>query len=70
MIADDGVIASHGPIAGLNAVLAAVKPVLASGRLSADPIPNVVVRLTGREAPPSVETHLQLNVPCCRYCAL
>lgn len=50
------------PVAGLDAVLVAVELVLESGSLSADHILNIVARLTAREAPPSVETNLQLKV--------
>lgn len=50
------------PVAGLDAVLVAVELVLESGSLSADHILNIVARLTTREAPPSVETNLQLKV--------
>lgn len=50
------------PIVGLGAVLVAVELVLESGSLSADHILNVVARLTSTEAPPSVETSLQLKV--------
>ncbi len=50
------------PIAGLDAVLVAVELVLESGSLSTDHILNVVARLTAREAPPSVETNLQLKI--------